>query len=155
MNYGYLSYVGDDERDELTSSQRRMIKREGGPRINRSRSPAGQVVEQLIYQEFLPPGKPVPVPAPKATEQTVKKAPRKKIAATIDPDVERKFVEKKEDVNRPLVSGMRAAHKLMRKALSKYNIDGDLVSLTEAYRKWEHTRWRETSIREGWPQSFR
>ena len=57
MNYGYLSYVGDDERDGLTSSQRRLIKRAGGPRRPVSRSYAGQVVDRLIYQELIAPGK--------------------------------------------------------------------------------------------------
>ena len=65
MSYGYLSYVGDDERDGLTSSQRRLIKRAGGPRRPVSRSYAGQVVDRLIYQELIAPGKPAPArPSP-------------------------------------------------------------------------------------------
>ena len=128
MNYGYLSYVGDDEQDGLTSSQRRLIKKAGGPRRPVSRSYAGQVVDRLIYQELIAPGKPAPA-RPSPAKVLVKREPLQA----------KKSRGKRK---RP----QKTPWELLLKAVDQFNLDGNLAAMTNAYIHWQETRWADGPI---------
>ena len=48
----------DDERDGLTPRARQLIRKYGGPRMRRQGGQGRAVVDRLIYQEHVAPGKP-------------------------------------------------------------------------------------------------